>query len=177
MKAALPPVDPDFLIVEHDPEKLHAYAKGLWHHLRNIRSRGPANGYPKPTIKAAAVWLIGAYVDAKAAPSYEAYRLIDELLKPAPHAPPASTAPVRRDSEAAYKAAIAFEASRPPGATTLYAVAKHVRESGSFPRHVGKDAQKSAEATIGAWRKTVHYQDNVLLQRDPDALFRKWRVE
>jgi hypothetical protein len=56
--AQLPPVDPDFLIVERDQKKLDAYARGLLAHLRRIRSGQTAQGYPIATIKSAAVWLI-----------------------------------------------------------------------------------------------------------------------
>jgi hypothetical protein len=34
-EAYAPMFDPDFLIVERDPEKLHAYARALLHRLRN----------------------------------------------------------------------------------------------------------------------------------------------
>jgi hypothetical protein len=67
----LPLVDPDFLLVERRPEKLHAYARGLLWHLRHIRAGGKAGGYPIATIKAAAVWLIESYSEALVAPAPE----------------------------------------------------------------------------------------------------------
>lgn len=35
----LPPVDPDFGLVERRAEQLHAYARGLLQHLRQIRAK------------------------------------------------------------------------------------------------------------------------------------------
>jgi hypothetical protein len=51
--AQLPLVDPDFRLVERRPETLHAYARGLLQHLREIRAGEKAGGYPIATIKAA----------------------------------------------------------------------------------------------------------------------------
>ena len=56
--AQLPPVDPEFLLVERRPETLRAYARGLLWHLRQIRAGGEARRYPITIIKAAAVWLV-----------------------------------------------------------------------------------------------------------------------
>src|SRR4051812_11140831 len=110
----LPPVDPDFLIVEHRPERLHAYAHGLLKRLREIRAHKGARGYPITTIKAAAAWLIESYAEAGTAPSIEAGQLISEIVRPNPDV---STLPVRRSSEEAYRAAIEFEARHPPDPT------------------------------------------------------------
>jgi hypothetical protein len=109
-RAQLPPVDPDFLLVEQRPEALHAYARGLLQHLRQIRAGGKAKGYPIATIKAAAVWLIDSYAEAGIAPAPEAALLVREIVRPNRDA---STLPVRRSSEAAYLAAIEFEARLP----------------------------------------------------------------
>ena len=168
-RVQLPLIDPDFCFVERRPEQLHAYARGLLQHLHHIRAGGKAGGYPISTIKAAAVWLIESYAEAGIAPAPEAARLIDEIVQPQPGA---STLPVRRSSEEAYWAAIAFEAGhrpdpagRQPSAATLYAVAKHVRT------RVRKQyaSQKAAEATVRGWRRLPHYRANVALQR-PNAL-------
>ena len=124
----LPLVDPDFRFVERRPEMLHAYARGLLRHLRAIRADGKAEGYPIATIKAAVVWLIESYAEALVPPASAAALLVSEIVRPHPKA---STLPVRRSSEAAYWAAIEFEASQPPDPTgkepsiaKRYAVAK-----------------------------------------------------
>ena len=165
----LPLVDPDFRLVERRAEKLHAYARGLLQHLRQIRAGKKAGGYPITTIKSAAVWLIESYVEADIAPAPEAARLIDEIVPP-PRG--ASTRPVRRSSEEPYWAAIEFEAGqRPdprgkqPSAATLYAVAKHVR----LRLQNRYASQGTAEATVRDWRRLPHYRANVALQR-PSAL-------
>jgi hypothetical protein len=165
----LPPVDPEFRIVEHRAEILHAYARGLLRHLRQIRAGEKAGGHPIATVKSAAVWLIESYAEADIAPAPEAARLIDEIVQPNRDA---CTLPVRRSSEDAYWAAIEFEAGKRPDPTdkepsvaTLYAVAKHVR-----PRLQNKYAsQKTAEGTVRGWRRLPHYRANVALQR-PSAL-------
>ena len=59
-KPMLPLIDPDYLIIEHDPDKLRAYARGLLHQLRN-----PSRSYSFEMVKVATVWLVGAYVDAR----------------------------------------------------------------------------------------------------------------
>ena len=167
--AQLPPVDPEFLLVERRPETLRAYARGLLWHLRQIRAGGEARRYPITIIKAAAVWLVDSYAVAGIAPAPEAARLIDEIVKP--HSS-ASTLPVRRSSEQAYWLAIEFEAGqrpnstgRQPSAVTLYAVAKHVR---SRVRNQYA-SQKAVEGTVRGWRRLPHYRTNVALQR-PSAL-------
>jgi hypothetical protein len=164
----LPPVDPNYLIVERRADQLHAYARGLLHHLRQIRAGERAAGYPITTINSAAIWLIEMYAVAGVAPAPEMARLIDEIVQPAQDA---STLPVRRSSEEAYWAAINFEAAQSldptgkrPSAATLYSVAKHVR-----CRLQNKYAsQKTTEATVRGWRKLPHYRDNVALQRPND---------
>jgi hypothetical protein len=95
----LPLVDPDYLFVERRAEELHAYARGLLRHLRQIRAGGKSRGYPIATIKSAAVRLIEMYATARIAPVPEAARLIHEIVQPDPSA---STSPVRRSSEEAY---------------------------------------------------------------------------
>jgi hypothetical protein len=164
-RAQLPPVDPDFLLVEHRPEALHAYARGLLQHLRQIRAGGKAKGYPIATIKAAAVWLIDSYAEAGIAPAPEAALLVREIVRPNRDA---STLPVRRSSEAAYLAAIEFEArhrpdptGKDPSVAKRYAVAKYVL---GLLRN--KDAsQKTAEGIVRGWRELRHYRENVALQR------------
>lgn len=162
-RAQLPLVDPDFRFVERRAEILHAYAHGLLIHLRQIRAGGKAGGYPITSIKSATVWLIESYAEAKVAPSPEAARLIDEIVRPNRGA---STLPVRKSSEDAYWAAIAYEArhrpdptGKEPSAATLYALAKHVR-----PRE-GYSSQKTVEGTLRGWRRLLHYRENVALQR------------
>jgi len=168
-RGQLPVVDPDYFIVERRPEKLHAYARGLLSHLRQIRAGGKARRYRITTIRSASVWLIRSYAAAGIAPALEAARLMGAIVQLRPEA---STLPVRRSSIEAYWAAIKFDAGQPPDPTdkepsvaTLYAVAKHVR-----PLLQNQYAsQKTAEATVRGWRRLPHYRDNVALQR-PGAL-------
>ena len=182
-----PMVDPDYLIIERDADKLHAYARGLLHQLRN-----PSQSYSFEMVKAATVWLVGAYVDARVPLAPEVYGLIAGVVKSNRRA--SSFRKVQEKNEDAYWAAIRFEATQPadpdgkaPSAATLYAVAKHVLKGVGFPqqgtrRSRNKDsepdpnaAQKSAEATIRGWRKFHHYRQNVLFQRDAGAYFRQMR--
>ena len=182
--AYAPIFDPDFLIIERDPEKLHAYARGLLHCLRN-----PSRSYSFEKVKAATVWLVGAYVGARVPLASEMHALIAGVVKWNRQA--SALRKVQKKNEPAYWAAIRFEAAHPrdpngkaPSAATLYAVAKHVLEGVGFPQQgtrsrkkgsvPGPDAaQKSAEATIRDWRKFHHYRQNVLLQRDPAAYFKQ----
>jgi len=161
----LPLVDPEFRFVERRPEMLDAYARGLLQHLRRIRAGGTADGYPIATIKAATDWLIESYAEARVPPAPEAARLVSEIVRANRNA---SSLPVRRSSEAAYWAAIEFEARYPPDPTgkepsmaKRYAVAKYVL--GLLKKTNG--SQKAAESTIRGWRKLPHYRDNVRLQR------------
>jgi hypothetical protein len=164
-RAQLPLVDPDFRLVERRPEMLHAYAQGLLQHLRAIRAGGKAGGYPIATIKAAMVWLIESYAEARLPPAPEVVVLVREIVRPHKDA---STLPIRRSSEPAYWAAIEFEARQPPDPTgkepsiaKRYAVAKYVL--GLLNK---KDtSQKTAEGIIRGWRKLPHYRANVALQR------------
>lgn len=163
--AQLPVVDPDYLIIERRPERLHAYARGLLRRLQGIRAGEKARGYPIVNIRAAAVWLIKWYAATGTPLAPEAAQLIDALMH---RDPEASTSPVRRSNEEAYWAAIWFEAGqRPdprgkePSVATLYAVAKQVR-AGHPDRY---SSQKAAEATVRGWRRFPHYRDNVALQR------------
>lgn len=144
-RAQLPPVDPDFLLVEHRPEALHACARGLLQHLRQIRAGGKAKGYPIATIKAAAVWLIDSYAEAGIAPAPEAALLVREIVRPNRDA---STLPVRRSSEAAYLAAIEFEArhrpdpaGKEPSVAKRYAVAKYVPGFAEEQERVSEDGR------------------------------------
>ena len=181
----LPLVDPDYLIIERDPDRLRAYARGLLCQLRN-----PSPSYSLEMVKAATVWLVGAYIDARVPPAPEMHGLVAGVVKWKP--PASSFRKVQEKNEIAYWAAIRFEARHPadpngkaPSAATLYAVAKHVREGVGLPqqrtrRSRNKDsepgsdaAQKSAEATIRGWRKLDHYRRNVLLYRDPRAFSRQ----
>ena len=164
----LPPVDPDFLIVERRPERLHAYSHGLLQQLLEIRAGKKARGYPIATIKAAAVWLIESYAEAGVAPSIEAAQLIREIVRPNPDA---STLPVRRSSEEAYRAAIEFEARHPPDPTggapssaTVYSIAKHIL--GLLKNK--NSSQKTAEGIVRGWRTQPHYRANVHFQRAPN---------
>jgi hypothetical protein len=176
-------VDPDYLIIERDPDKLHAHARRLLDHLRN-----PSPSYSFELVKAAAVWLVGAYVDARVPLAPEMHGLIAGVVPWNRRA--SAFRKVQKGNEGAYWAAIRFEATKPadpngkaPSAATLYAVAKHVREGVGLPRQGTRKsrnsepdpnaAQKSAEATIRGWRKFVHYRRNVLLQRDEGAYFRQ----
>jgi hypothetical protein len=161
----LPLVDPDFRFVERRREVLHAYARGLLQHLRTIRAGGKAEGYSIATIKAAMVWLIESYAEAGVPPTPEAALLVSEIVRANRNA---SSLPVRRSSEAAYWAAIKFEAKQRPDPTgkepslaKRYQVAKHIL--GLLKNKDG--SQKAAEATIRGWRKLPHYRDNVRLQR------------
>jgi hypothetical protein len=182
----LPMVDPDFLIIERDPDKLHAFARGLLSRLRK-----PSRSYPFETVKAATVWLVGAYVDAQVPLAPEMSELISGVVKWKRRA--STSRKVQEINEDAYWAAIRFEASKPadpkrkaPSAASLYSVAKHVLEleGAGFPQQGTRrrrikdevpDArwpQKSAEATIRGWRTIDHYRQNVRLQRDSVGYFK-----
>ena len=152
-------------MVERRPERLHAYARGLLQHLREIRAGEKAGGYPIATIKAAVVWLIESYAEAAVAPAPEVALLVSEIV--GPHRD-ASTLPVRRSSETAYWAAIEFEAGHPadptgrePSTAKRYAVAKYVL---GLLRNQNA-SQKTAEGIVRGWRKLPHYRANVALQR------------
>jgi hypothetical protein len=152
--------------------------------------RNPSPSYSLEMAKAATVWLVGAYIDARVPLAPEMLGLVAGVVKGKPSA--SSFRKVQEKNEIAYWAAIRFEAGQPadpngeaPSAATLYAVAKHVREGVGFPqqgtrRRRSEDsgltldaAQKSAEATIRGWRKLPHYWQNVLFQRDAGAYFRQ----
>jgi hypothetical protein len=151
-KLALPILDPDYFIVERNPERLHEFARGLLSQLRHIRAGGKADRYPIAKIEAAAVWLIQSYVNAKVVPAPEVAALIAELIKPEL----ASTLPVQRASEEAYWKAIEFEAAtQPADKASVYAITRYV-----FP-----DRPKEHERTVSRWRDEQHYRDNVALQR------------
>jgi hypothetical protein len=177
----LPMVDPIFLIIERDPQKLHAFARGLLHRLFN-RSQH----YPLVMVKAATAWLVGAYIDARVPLAPEMRRLISGIAKWNPRA--STFRNVQEKNEDAYWAAIRFESARPtdptgkaPSVATLYSVAKYVREGVGFPQQGTRKpknedseqahnaAQKSAEATIRGWRKLDHYRQNVRYQRNSDT--------
>ena len=82
----LPPLDPDYLIEEHNPTRLHEFAVGLLQHFHAIGQGKPRNGYGRTTIKTAADWLLGQYAEAKASAPIEAVMLWCEVLyvKPKP---------------------------------------------------------------------------------------------
>jgi hypothetical protein len=178
-------LDPDYLIIERDPETLRAYAHGLLSRLHN-----PSRSFSLEIVKAATVWLVGAYASARLPVTPELHRLIAGVVQWNPRA--STFRQVQEKNESAYWAAIRFEAAhsadphaKAPSAATLYAVAKHVREGVGFPQQGTRTsrkkdsepapdaAQKSAEATIRGWRKRHHYRQNVLFQRDPGAYFRQ----
>ena len=184
MKPMLPPVDPEYLLIERNPERLRAYARALLQHVQNVRaktssgkSRRSSSRYP---IGAAACWLIGAYANAKVAPAPEAARLIEEIIRPNRQA---STLPVLKSNENAYWEAIRFEANHAPDNTgknpsgaSGYAVAAHILKTVGIPK-IGKRKrrsrefrnnnadQKAAASMVRGWRKLHHYQANVAFQR------------
>jgi hypothetical protein len=171
---ALPVVEPGHLLVVRRPDELHAYARGLLEHLRRIRAGGNSEGYTITLIKSAAVWLIKSYARARIPPAPEAAELVYEIVQPDRDA---STSPVRRSSEKAYWAAIAFEArqrrdpaGKKPSAATLYAVAQHVRP---MLRRKGT-SQKNAEGIVRNWRRLPHYRANVALRR---RLSTEWKPD
>jgi hypothetical protein len=163
----LPPLDPDYPIIERDPDKLRAYARGLLYRLRN-----PSRSYSSEMVKAATVWLVGSYVSARVPLAPEMSGLIAGVVKWNRRA--STFRRVQEKNEDAYWAA----SGKAPSAATLYAVAKHVLEGVGFPQQgtrtrrnrdlePGSDAaQKAAEATIRGWRKLDHYRRNVFLGRD-----------
>ena len=176
----LPVVDPDFLIIERDPEKLRAFARGLLNRLRR-----PSRSYSFEMVKAATVWLVGAYVEAQVPLAPEMSALIAGIVKWQRRG--STFRKVQEHNEEAYWAAIRFEASKAPdprgkapSAASLYSVAKHVlelegvglpRQGTRIPRNIESEpdpntAQKSAEATIRGWRKIDHYRQNVRLRRN-----------
>jgi hypothetical protein len=69
-------VDPDFLIIERDSDKLDAFARGLLNRLRR-----PSRSYSFEMVKAATVWLVGAYVDARVPLAPEMSELIAGVVK------------------------------------------------------------------------------------------------
>ena len=176
----LPVVDPDFLIIERDPEKLRAFARGLLNRLRR-----PSRSYSVEMVKAATVWLVGAYVEAQVPLAPEMSALIAGIVRWQRRG--STLRKVQEHNEEAYWAAIRFEASKAPdprgkapSAASLYSVAKHVlelergglpRQGTRIPRNIESEpdpntAQKSAEATIRGWRKIDHYRQNVRLRRN-----------
>lgn len=178
--ACLPMLDPDFVIVESDPRRLRQFARGLLNQLRE-----PSRSYPFETVKAATVWLIGAYVDAQVPLAPEMYPLVVGVVKWNRRA--STFRKVQEINDPAYWAAIRFEASKPadpkgkaPSAASLYSVAKHVRElegvglplqGTRIPKNIDSPtdpswAQKGAEATVRDWRKKDHYRQNARLLRD-----------
>lgn len=154
----LPPLDPDYLIEEHDPARLHEYAAGLLQHLRAIRKGKPTAGYGVGKIKAAADWLLERYAEAKTSAPAEAVMLWWELSRFKP-TPKARTGRVQERLLDAYREAYLFDAAESE-APTLYAVAKHVRETSKPDWN-----QEAAEAAIRLWRKRRHYRDQVRLNR------------
>ena len=95
----LPLVDPDYLIIERDPDRLRAYARGLLCQLRN-----PSRSYSLEMVKAATVWLVGAYVDARVPLAPEMNGLIAGVVKWNRRA--SSFRKVQEKNEDAYWAAI-----------------------------------------------------------------------
>ena len=177
MRSTLPLIDPDYLIIQRNPYRLHAYARGLLHQLKN-----PSRGYSLEMVKAATVWLVSAYIDARVPLPLEMKDLIAGVVKWKRDA--STFRRVQKKNEGAYWAAIRFEATQPPdpngkspSTATLYAVAKYVLTVPGMPqqgtrkrRNINSEpgpdaAQKSAEATIREWRKSSHYRQNVLFQR------------
>jgi hypothetical protein len=146
-------------------------------------------------VKAATVWLVGAYVDAQVPLAPEMSALIAGVVKWQREA--STFRKVQAINEEAYWAAIRFEASKPPdpkgkapSAASLYSVAKHVlepkgaglpRQGTRIPRNIDSEpdpntAQKSAEATIRGWCKITHYRQNVRLQRNSIGYFNNIRT-
>jgi hypothetical protein len=136
-------------------------------------------------VKAATVWLVGAYVDAQIPLAPEMSALIAGVVKWQRQA--STFRKVQAINEEGYWAAIRFEASKPPdpkgkapSVASLYSVAKHVlqlkdagfpRQGTRIPKNIDEEPdpnmpQKSAEATIRGWRKIEHYRQNVRLQRN-----------
>lgn len=160
---ALPPVDPDALLVERDPEVLDSYARGLLSACsadlrRRLNLPAPPGDYP---ITAAACWLIDAYADAGVPLSPSAALLVRQLLSPQSSA---STSPVRAKSRDAFWAAIEFEADtgrkEPDQKITVYRVAQHLVGLGFY------EGQGAAENAVTRWRALPEYQSNVEFQRD-----------
>jgi hypothetical protein len=180
----VPMVDPDFLIIERDPERLDAYARGLLYQMLHC-----SRSYSFEMVKAATVWLVDAYANAGVPLAPEVSRPVAGVVKWNRRA--STFRKVQEKNQDAYWAAIRFEATCPPdpngnapSAATLYSVAKHVREGVGFPQQGTRRSrkrkqdsdpapQKSAEATIRDWRKRDHYQRNVLFQRNVPDYFRQ----
>jgi hypothetical protein len=153
----LPPLDPDYLIEEHDPARLHEYAAGLVQHLHAIREGKPANGYGVGKIKAAADWLLERYAEAKTSAPVEAVTLWCEVLRIKPTPKARTGAQVHERLFPAYTEAWLFDATHaedPP----LLAVAKHVSSKLDWN-------QEAAKTRIRSWRKQRHYRDQVRLYR------------
>jgi hypothetical protein len=156
----LPPLDPDYLIEEHDPARLHEYAAGLLQHLHAIRQGKPANGYGVGKIKAAADWLLARYAEVKTSAPVEAVALWYELLGAEPTKRARTGGPVQERFLPAYIEAYRFDAKHAE-TPKLFAVAKHVRRKAGDPGW----SQEAAEARIRSWRKQPHYRDQVRLYR------------
>ena len=154
----LPPLDPDYLIEEHDPARLHEYAVGLLQHLHAIREGKPANGYGVGMIKAAADWLLTRYAEAKTSAPPEAVELWHEVCNLKPKSNARTGAQVRERLLPAYTEAWLFDAAHAED-PTLYAVAKHVYKM------VPGWSQAAAESAIRSWRAQRHYRDQVGLNR------------
>jgi hypothetical protein len=105
--SALPPVDPDYLITEYDTNKLRLYARGLLQQLR-----GPLRTYSFEKVKAAAVWLVGAYVEAQIPLAPEMDALIAGVVNWQRRA--STWRKVQQHNEEAYWKAILFEANHRP---------------------------------------------------------------
>lgn len=172
----LPPVDPDYLLVEDDPEALNAYARGLWERLRYLnshpREKGKKNSYNIETVKAATVWLVGRFVDAKAPIPYELYRLIDALVEPKPDV--RTGPPVHEENLRAYWSAIEFESrfppdprGRKPSSASRRTVAEHIQHL--IVKEGRATAYDKAFENLKNWRDHQYYKDNVSFQRNPAA--------
>jgi hypothetical protein len=99
----LPAIDGDYFIIERDPHKLRGYARGLLHQLRN-----PSRDYSLEMVKAATVWLVRAYINARVPLIPEMYGLIAGMEEW--NRGTSSFRKVQAKNETAYWAAIRFEA-------------------------------------------------------------------
>jgi len=153
----VPMVDPDFLIIERDSDKLDAFARGLLNRLRK-----PSRSYSFEMVKAATVWLVGAYVDAQVPLAPEMSELIAGVVKWQRRG--STFRKVQETNEEAYWAAIRFEASKPtdpkgkaPSAASLYSVAKHVLEleGAGFPQQGTRRRRIKDEVPDARWPQKV----------------------
>lgn len=162
----LPPIDPNYLIEEDDPETLEDYARGLLLQWHTLETGGASRaGYPKKAVKAATAWLLQAYFDAELPLCRAAAELVRVALEAESDARASNVQTVKQD---AYWTAIKFEAGFPPDQLDKYpSLASNREVAAHLFKHKLLEANsiEAAEATVRTWRQRLHYRGNVALYR------------